>query len=181
MADRISDFTAAGTLIGTELVPIVQSGVTVRTTVAEIANASSLGLQGVTDISATTTLSMQITPDDSANRNFDIQPVGSAIPVLTLTGSSLTGGSIQLSDGGDAFRLTIGTQTLTSNNNITFPDADGRVALINGGLMLPNMTKVERDALVSPAIGSAIFQTDNIPGLRVYNGTNWMRYTETID
>lgn len=29
--------------------------------------------------------------------------------------------------------------------------------------------------------GMAIYQTDNTPGLRVWNGTNWMRFTETAD
>lgn len=49
------------------------------------------------------------------------------------------------------------------------------------GLLLPRMTKVQRDAIGSPAAGLAVYQTDNTPGLRVYNGTNWMRYTETAD
>jgi hypothetical protein len=43
------------------------------------------------------------------------------------------------------------------------------------------MTKTQRDAISSPAAGLAIYQTDNTPGLRVYNGTNWMKYTETTD
>lgn len=50
-----------------------------------------------------------------------------------------------------------------------------------GGLLLPRLTKTQRDAIASPAAGLAIYQTDNTPGLRVYNGTNWMRFTETAD
>jgi len=49
------------------------------------------------------------------------------------------------------------------------------------GFVLPRMTKVERDAIASPVAGMMIYQTDNMPGLRVYNGTNWMRFTETAD
>lgn len=49
------------------------------------------------------------------------------------------------------------------------------------GLLLPRMTKTQRDAISSPVAGLAVYQTDNTPGLRVYNGTNWMRYTETAD
>ncbi len=49
------------------------------------------------------------------------------------------------------------------------------------GVVLPRMTKVQRDAIVSKVAGMAVYQTDNTPGLRVYNGTNWMRYTETAD
>lgn len=49
------------------------------------------------------------------------------------------------------------------------------------GLLLPRMTKTERDAIASPVAGLMVYQTDNTPGLRVFNGTNWMRFTETID
>ncbi|MFS4461140.1 hypothetical protein [Bdellovibrio sp. HCB2-146] len=49
------------------------------------------------------------------------------------------------------------------------------------GVVLPRMTKAQRDAITSPVAGMAIYQTDNTPGLRVYNGTNWMRFTETAD
>lgn len=49
------------------------------------------------------------------------------------------------------------------------------------GLLLPRMTKAQRDAISSPVAGLSVYQTDNTPGLRVFNGTNWMRYTETAD
>lgn len=49
------------------------------------------------------------------------------------------------------------------------------------GLVLSRMTKAQRDLIVAPVAGMMIFQTDNTPGLRVYNGTNWMRFTETVD
>jgi hypothetical protein len=48
-------------------------------------------------------------------------------------------------------------------------------------LKLMSMTKTQRNAIASPAAGSMIYQNDNTPGLRVYNGTNWMRFTETAD
>ena len=44
-----------------------------------------------------------------------------------------------------------------------------------------NITKAERDAIPAPVAGLMIYQTDNIPGLRTYNGANWVRYTEIID
>ena len=47
---------------------------------------------------------------------------------------------------------------------------------------VPQATLAERDALgngLQP--GTMIFQTDNTPGLRVWNGANWVRFTETID
>jgi hypothetical protein len=49
------------------------------------------------------------------------------------------------------------------------------------GLLLPRMTKAERDLISTPIAGLAVYQTDNTPGLRVYNGTSWMKYTETTD
>lgn len=69
---------------------------------------------------------------------------------------------------------TIGTTAPTSCALLDLPST-------TKGLLLPRMTKVQRDAIVSPVAGLAVYQTDNTPGLRVYNGTNWMRYTETVD
>jgi sulfur relay (sulfurtransferase) complex TusBCD TusD component (DsrE family) len=48
-------------------------------------------------------------------------------------------------------------------------------------LALPNLTKAQRDALDSPVAGLEIFQSDHTPGKRVFNGTAWMRFTETAD
>jgi hypothetical protein len=45
----------------------------------------------------------------------------------------------------------------------------------------PRMTKAQRDLISSPGVGATVYQTDNTPGQRVFNGTNWMRYTETAD
>ena len=49
------------------------------------------------------------------------------------------------------------------------------------GVVLPRMTKTQRDAIASPVAGTVVYQTDNTPGLRAYNGTHWVRYTETVD
>jgi|GEM_PF-1284150 len=47
---------------------------------------------------------------------------------------------------------------------------------------IPTRTLEERTALgTSLTAGTIIFQTDNTPGLRVWNGSNWVRFTETID
>lgn len=48
-------------------------------------------------------------------------------------------------------------------------------------VVLPRMTKTQRDAITTKVAGMIIYQTDNTPGLRVYNGTNWMKFTETAD
>ena len=49
------------------------------------------------------------------------------------------------------------------------------------GFVLPRMTQAERNAIVAKVAGMMVYQTDAVPGLRVYNGTNWMRFTETSD
>jgi hypothetical protein len=49
-------------------------------------------------------------------------------------------------------------------------------------LSIPTMTLADRAALgTSLNVGTVIFQTDNTPGLRVWNSSNWVRFTETID
>ena len=67
-------------------------------------------------------------------------------------------------------------------NNST-PDASAQldVSSTTKGLLLPRLTKSQRDAITSPAAGLMVYQIDNTPGLRVYNGTNWVRYTEIAD
>lgn len=49
------------------------------------------------------------------------------------------------------------------------------------GLIHRSLTKAARNALSSPATGLSVYQTDNTPGVRVYNGTHWVRYSEAND
>lgn len=57
-----------------------------------------------------------------------------------------------------------------------------RSAQATTGLELVTMTKAQRDSLtISSGARLMIFQTDNTPGLRVWNGTNWIKYTEATD
>lgn len=72
------------------------------------------------------------------------------------------------------FTNILGDPTIEASAVVSFKS-------VTGGVQLPNMTKAQRDAIASPANGLAVYQTDNTPGLRVFNGTNWMRYTETAD
>ncbi|MFA4853576.1 MAG: collagen-like protein, partial [Bacteroidales bacterium] len=68
----------------------------------------------------------------------------------------------------------IGTTTPGASNLL-------ELASTTKGFVLPRMTKAERDAITLKVAGMIIYQTDDTPGLRVYNGTNWVRFTETID
>jgi hypothetical protein len=45
------------------------------------------------------------------------------------------------------------------------------------GLLISRMTKVQRDAIVSPATGLLIYQTNSAPGFYYYSGTAWTAVT----
>lgn len=102
--------------------------------------------------------------------------VGSVPFVINANGSYIT----YQTGGVDRMRIAysgnVGIGT-TSPNTAAILDLTSTTQ----GLLLPRMTKTQRDAISSPVAGLAIYQTDNTPGLRVYNGTNWMRFTETTD
>jgi len=49
------------------------------------------------------------------------------------------------------------------------------------GWKLQTMTKAQRDALSSPPAGFMIYQTDNTPGIRVRNGSAWIKFSESTD
>ena len=83
--------------------------------------------------------------------------------------------------GNDDISLTSLKGQVGINNSTPDVSAQLDVSSTTKGLLLPRLTKSQRDAITSPAAGLMIYQTDNIPGLRVYNGTNWVRYTEITD
>ena len=74
---------------------------------------------------------------------------------------------------------------ISSNGNVgigtTNPFGALDVASTTKGVVIPRMTKAQRDAISAPVAGTMVYQTDNTPGLRMYDGANWMRFTETAD
>jgi hypothetical protein len=88
------------------------------------------------------------------------------------------------------FIVVAGILSFTSNNSIaqnTFP-ATGSAGIgtttpnssslldINSttqGMLVPRMTKAQRDAVASPATGLLIYQTNNTPGFYYYSGSAW--------
>ena len=82
-----------------------------------------------------------------------------------------------------------GTQWVVNSNNLfnngsnvaigtTQVDTSALLNLssTNSGLLMPRMTKTQRDAISSPATGLLIYQMDNTPGFYYYNGTAWVAF-----
>ena len=90
--------------------------------------------------------------------------------------NSVYGVKLAQQDGNHVFNGAVGINIAIPNSSATLD-----ITSTTKGFLPPRMTKTQRNAIASPATGLEIYQTDNIPGLRVYNGTNWMRYTETTD
>jgi hypothetical protein len=119
---------------------------------------------------------------------FRIQPVETALGSGTIyafeTGSRANSGltssftpDFQIDKDGNASATgTVNAGTLTSDASAIL-----QASSTTKGFLLPRMTKTQRNAISSPTAGLCIYQTDNTPGLRVYNGTNWMKFTETTD
>ena len=42
------------------------------------------------------------------------------------------------------------------------------------GILIPRVTKAQRDLIPAPAVGLLIYQTDNDNGFYYYNGTAWL-------
>lgn len=57
----------------------------------------------------------------------------------------------------------------------TAPNASSilEIKSISKGLLIPRMSKTQRDAIASPASGLLIYQTTNNPGFYYYNGSAW--------
>ena len=57
----------------------------------------------------------------------------------------------------------------------TTPNASSLLDMVSTtkGMLIPRMTKTERDAIVSPATGLLIYQTNNTPGFYYYSGSVW--------
>ena len=59
------------------------------------------------------------------------------------------------------------------------PDASSLldVTSTTKGVLVPRMTKTQRDAIASPATGLLIYQTNTTPGFYYYDGTKWTAVT----
>ncbi|QNA43210.1 tail fiber domain-containing protein [Lacibacter sediminis] len=67
---------------------------------------------------------------------------------------------------GDDVRVGIGTTLPNSNAALEIKSS-------NRGVLLPRLTLLQRNAIVSPSSGLLIYQTDNTPGFYYHNGNAW--------
>ena len=74
-----------------------------------------------------------------------------------------------------------GNMSIDQTSSSTDPQGVLDVRSTTTGMIVPRMTKTQRDAIATPVAGMCIYQTDNTPGFRMYNGTNWMKFTESTD
>jgi uncharacterized protein YjbI with pentapeptide repeats len=61
--------------------------------------------------------------------------------------------------------------------NTNTPNASSALDIesTTGGILIPRLTETQRDAIVSPASGLMIYQTDETSGFYFYNGTLWTK------
>ena len=78
-------------------------------------------------------------------------------------------------------------QNVGINTDGSTPDNSAMLDIksTSGGLLIPRMTKSQRDAISSPATSLIIYQTDNTPGFYYNAGTpsspNWVRSSNSND
>ena len=61
--------------------------------------------------------------------------------------------------------------------NTNTPDISSafEIESTTGGILIPRMKETQRNAILSPAVGLMIYQTDEISGFYFYNGTAWTK------
>ena len=67
--------------------------------------------------------------------------------------------------------------SINTDGSTADPSAILDVRSTTKGVLVPRMTKAERDAISTPAAGLMVYQTDNTPGLYMYSGTSWSSLT----
>lgn len=62
----------------------------------------------------------------------------------------------------------------------TTPDASSILDIesTESGILIPRMTELDRNAILSPATGLLVYQTNNISGFYFWDGSNWIHITK---
>jgi len=111
-----------------------------------------------------------------------LQPLSVATDVLSVDTSSNVGVATKFDVGGginnfyfDATNRMLGIQTQS-------PQGILDISSTTSAFLPPRMTKAQRGNIANPVAGMVIYQTDaGNNGLRVYNGSAWVKYSETPD
>ena len=67
--------------------------------------------------------------------------------------------------------------SLTTDGSAAHASAMLDIKSTTKGLLMPRMSMAQRNAISAPATGLVIYQTDNTPGVYVYNGASWYNVT----
>lgn len=75
-----------------------------------------------------------------------------------------------------SFSCILFAQNLGVNSDGSNPDSSAMldVKSINKGMLMPRMSLLQRNAIISPASGLMIYQTDNIAGFYYYDASAWV-------
>jgi hypothetical protein len=113
---------------------------------------------------------VSIFTDNNPNRNE-----------ITFFAGALQLSSYDANQNAGATMVQSANGTIISNSNSNQPAL--QVSSQKAGFVPPRMTKATRNAMVSIANGSIIYQIDNNPGLRVYNAQTglWYKFSEIAD
>lgn len=68
------------------------------------------------------------------------------------------------------------SQSVSINNTATIADSTAilDVSSTTKGLLIPRMTALQKNGIVTPATGLLIYQTDGQPGFYYFNGASWL-------
>ncbi|HYV93832.1 MAG TPA: tail fiber domain-containing protein [Chitinophagales bacterium] len=105
----------------------------------------------------------------------DANPLTLRMGIKTDAATANRYGAIEVDDGGTKRNLAL--QPLGGNVGIGTTSASGSALLdltsTTKGMLVPRMTKTQRDAITSPATGLLIYQTNTTPGFYYYSGSAW--------
>jgi len=174
----ISNLAASAALTGTEIVPVVQTGATVRTTTAAIA-ALATGSGTVTSVAASVPAFLSVAGSPiTTTGTLAITLSGTALPVLnggtgTTTPAIVAGTNVTVSG-------TWPNQTVNASGDVAGPASatDNAIARFDAatGKLLQNslVTVADNGAITAPVVGSVIpFYYDNqaaFPSAASYHG-----------
>ena len=117
--------------------------------------------------------------DANGNGALDVSEVDGNLTEYVCNGNTIgscnTANNIVKSDGATSVCSNIIDNGTSVGVNSPTPSASAalEISSTSQGFLMPRMTMVQRDAIISPVNGLFIFQTDNTPGLYYYTGSAW--------